>query len=724
MKKTFVIAMFCMLGACQNGVEKQVQQLVGQMTLEEKIQMLHGHTMFTSGGVERLGVAPLKYADGPFGVREELEPHSWAPLRLTTDSATFFPTGSALAATWSEEMAWLYGKGLAEETRTRGKDMVLGPAVNIQRIPTGGRTYEYLSEDPLLSARLTVGYINGVQENGAAACIKHYALNNQENNRGAVDVRISQRAMREIYLPPFRAAVEEAGVWGVMAAYNKVFGSWCAENTLLLTDILRNEWGFKGLVVSDWGGTHSTVASALAGLDVEMPGDRYFGQALLDSVRSGAVPEEVIDRKVENILRVRMTVPPIEETSDVRPVSTPEHSEMAYEIATRSIVLLKNAEALLPLDLNKYKKIAVIGDNAVKKHAQGGIGAGVKARYEITPLEGLQQKIGDKAQIIYARGYKGFSRWDRQRTGVLGDVVLTGTGGMLSGGERRGMRPDDTLLLQALDAAREADLVLFFAGNNREVETEGADRTSIDLLSMQDELIQEIARVNPAIVTVVVTGAPVDLTTLEAFSPAMLVSWFNGSEGGNALADVLLGNVVPSGKLPFTFPMRLQDSPAYALNNYPNFEQADYSEDIYVGYRWYDAQEIQPMYAFGHGLSYTSFEYVSMQTGKNRYKPSDEVSVIVRLKNTGTMAAEEVVQLYVNRPESEVEFPPKELKAFRRVRVAPGKTARVTLTFPVNALQHWDEALQDWALEPGTIELWVGTSSDDIRLKKSVAVGF
>lgn len=716
--------MFCMLGACQNGVEKQVQQLVGQMTLEEKIQMLHGHTMFTSGGVERLGVAPLKYADGPFGVREELEPHSWAPLRLTTDSATFFPTGSALAATWSEEMAWLYGKGLAEETRTRGKDMVLGPAVNIQRIPTGGRTYEYLSEDPLLSARLTVGYINGVQENGAAACIKHYALNNQENNRGAVDVRISQRAMREIYLPPFRAAVEEAGVWGVMAAYNKVFGSWCAENTLLLTDILRNEWGFKGLVVSDWGGTHSTVASALAGLDVEMPGDRYFGQALLDSVRSGAVPEEVIDRKVENILRVRMTVPPIEETSDVRPVSTPEHSEMAYEIATRSIVLLKNAEALLPLDLNKYKKIAVIGDNAVKKHAQGGIGAGVKARYEITPLEGLQQKIGDKAQIIYARGYKGFSRWDRQRTGVLGDVVLTGTGGMLSGGERRGMRPDDTLLLQALDAAREADLVLFFAGNNREVETEGADRTSIDLLSMQDELIQEIARVNPAIVTVVVTGAPVDLTTLEAFSPAMLVSWFNGSEGGNALADVLLGNVVPSGKLPFTFPMRLQDSPAYALNNYPNFEQADYSEDIYVGYRWYDAQEIQPMYAFGHGLSYTSFEYVSMQTGKNRYKPSDEVSVIVRLKNTGTMAAEEVVQLYVNRPESEVEFPPKELKAFRRVRVAPGKTARVTLTFPVNALQHWDEALQDWALEPGTIELWVGTSSDDIRLKKSVAVGF
>ncbi|MFA6818849.1 MAG: glycoside hydrolase family 3 N-terminal domain-containing protein, partial [Bacteroidales bacterium] len=430
MKKTIFFLGVCMLGACSADMDKKIDELIAQMTLEEKVGMLHGQTMFTSGGVERLGIAPVKYADGPFGIREELEPHSWTPLRLDTDSATFFPTGSALAATWSEEMAWLYGKGMAEEARTRGKDMILGPAINIQRIPTGGRTYEYFSEDPLLSARLAVGYVRGVQDNGAAACIKHYALNNQENNRGIVDVIVSDRAMREIYLPPFRAAVEEAGVLGVMAAYNKVAGSWCAENEVLLNKILRDEWGFRGMVISDWGGTHSTVKSALAGLDVEMPGGRFFGEALLDSVRSGAVPEEVIDQKVANILRVRLAIDPVEETSHINPVSTPEHGQMVYEIASKSIVLLKNEGGLLPLDLDKNKKIAVIGDNAVQKNATGGIGAGVKARYEITPLEALKQKTGDRATIIYARGYQGFSRQDRERGGILGGVMLTGTGGM------------------------------------------------------------------------------------------------------------------------------------------------------------------------------------------------------------------------------------------------------------------------------------------------------
>ncbi len=565
MKKTIFFLGVCMLGACSADMDKKIDELIAQMTLEEKVGMLHGQTMFTSGGVERLGIAPVKYADGPFGIREELEPHSWTPLRLDTDSATFFPTGSALAATWSEEMAWLYGKGMAEEARTRGKDMILGPAINIQRIPTGGRTYEYFSEDPLLSARLAVGYVRGVQDNGAAACIKHYALNNQENNRGMVDVIVSDRAMREIYLPPFRAAVEEAGVLGVMAAYNKVAGSWCAENEVLLNKILRDEWGFRGMVISDWGGTHSTVKSALAGLDVEMPGGRFFGEALLDSVRSGAVPEEVIDQKVANILRVRLAIDPVEETSHINPVSTPEHGQMVYEIASKSIVLLKNEGGLLPLDLDKNKKIAVIGDNAVQKNATGGIGAGVKARYEITPLEALKQKTGDRATIIYARGYQGFSRQDRERGGILGGVMLTGTGGMISGSPAVGAQLDQELLAEALRAASDADLVLFFAGNNREVETEGADRVNIILPSMQDELIREIARVNPNIVTVVVTGAPVDLSGVDHCSQAMLVSWFNGSEGGNALADVLLGTVVPSGKLPFTFPVRLEDSPDYAF---------------------------------------------------------------------------------------------------------------------------------------------------------------
>ncbi len=722
MKKILIITGICMLAACSADTEKQIQDLTAQMTLEEKVDMLHGQTMFTSAGVERLGIAPVKYADGPFGIREELEPHSWRPLGLTTDSATFFPTGSALAATWSEEMAYLYGKGMAEEARTRGKDMILGPAINIQRIPTGGRTYEYFSEDPLLSSRLAVGYVRGVQDNGAAACIKHYAMNNQENNRGMVDVIVSDRAMREIYLPPFRAAVEEAGALGVMAAYNKVDGTWCAENEILLDKILRQEWGFRGMVISDWYGTHSTVQAALAGLDVEMPGDWFFGKALLDSVRSGAVPEEIIDRKVGNILRVRLAIDPVEETSNVNAVSTPEHGKMVYQIASRSIVLLKNEGSLLPLNLDKKPKIAIIGDNAIQKHAIGGIGAGVKTRYEVTPLEALEQKIGDRATLVFARGYKGYSRQDRERGGILGGVVLSGTGGMLSGSAAPGTGLDQEILAEALEAAAGADMVLFFAGDNREVETEGADRMNIILPSLQDELIREIAAINPNIVTVVVTGAPVDLSTVEPCSKAMLVSWFNGSEAGNALADVLLGTVVPSGKLPFTFPVRLEDSPAYALKTYPNFDKALYTEDIYVGYRWYDAQHIDPLYPFGHGLSYTTFAYDSPRTGKETYRESDVVTVSFRLSNTGKYPAREVVQLYVHRPGSNVEFPENELKAFKDAQVEPGKSARVTLKVPVSNLMYWNEAAGDWALEPGEVELRIGSSSRDIRLRKSITI--
>lgn len=722
MKNTLLLLCACLLSACQVDMDTQIQELTEQMTLEEKVGMLHGQTMFTSSGVERLNIAPIKYADGPFGIREELEPRSWAPLHLTTDSATFFPTGSALAATWSEDMARLYGKGMAEEARTRGKDMILGPAINIQRIPTGGRTYEYLSEDPFLSARLAVGYVHGVQENGAAACIKHYALNNQENNRGMVDVQVSERAMREIYLPPFQAAVEEAGAWGVMAAYNKVDGSWCAENEMLLNKILREEWGFRGMVISDWGGTHSTVKSALAGLDVEMPGDRFFGQALLDSVRIGAVPEDVINQKVANILRVRLNIDPVEETSHEQPVSTPEHGRMVYEIASKSIVLLKNEGSLLPLDLEKHPKIAVIGDNAIQKHATGGIGAGVKARYEVTPLEALQEKIGDKASLVFAQGYKGFSRKDRERGGILGGVMLTGTGGMLSGSAAAGAKLDETLLAEALEAASGADLVLFFAGNNREVETEGADRMNIILPSLQDELMKKIAEVNPRIVTVVVTGAPVDLTTVADCSPAMLVSWFNGSEGGNALADVLLGNVVPSGKLPFTFPVRLEDSPAYALKTYPNFDKAPYTEDIYVGYRWFDAQNIKPLYPFGHGLSYTTFAYASMETGKDIYDTDEVIKVTFQLENTGNYTAEEVVQLYVHRPDPKVEWPEKELKAFKRVSLDPGKSTKVTLEIPAEALRYWNETTDEWVSDPGKIEFLLGTSSRDIKLRKTISI--
>ena len=438
--------------------EMQIDGIISRMTLEEKVAMLHGKNMFSSAGIERLGIADMEYADGPFGIREEMEPHSWNSAHLTTDSATFFPTGSALAATWSTEWAYVYGRGMSREARLRGKDMILGPAINIQRIPTGGRTYEYLSEDPLLSGLLAVAYTRGAQDDGTAVCLKHYALNNQEDHRGTVDVRISERAMHEIYLRPFEMAVCQADAWGLMAAYNKVSGRWCSENNYLLTDVLRNKWGFPGMVISDWGGVHSTVDAVTSGMNVEMPGSRFMGQALLDSVKAGKVSEEVINQRVREILRVRLTVKPIaKEEANKTPVGNAEEMATALEVARRSIVLLKN-DGLLPIDLKQTKRIAVIGENAVTRMAQGGVGAGVKTRREVTPLDGLKALLGSSVEITYAPGYKSLGR----------------------GGRNRRQNPQQTadpqLTAEAVQIAQQADLVLFFAGNNREVETEGSDR--------------------------------------------------------------------------------------------------------------------------------------------------------------------------------------------------------------------------------------------------------
>lgn len=704
--------------------EDSISKIIAQMTLEEKVNMLHGKNMFSSAGVERLGIPDIEYADGPFGIREEMEPHSWTPLGWSTDSATFFPTGSALAATWSKEMAYQYGVGMATEARLRGKDMILGPAINIQRIPTGGRTYEYFSEDPLLSSVLAVGYTRGVQDQGVAACLKHYALNNQEDYRGTVDVRVSERAMHELYLPPFEAAVKEGDAYGVMAAYNKVDSVWCSENDVLLNQILRNRWGFKGIVISDWGGTHSTVAAAKGGLDVEMPNQRFFGQALLDSVKSGSVPMDVIDQKVRNLLRVRMAIQPIpREEANKQMTSQPKQQKIAYEVARRSIVLLKN-EGLLPIDTRKYKRIAVIGDNAIRPQGLGGVGAGVKALYEITPLQGLQQQIGEETEIVYAQGYPHYGGKERHNR------IAPQT------------KADPDLLKEAVAVARNADLVIYMAGNNRDVETEGSDRKSITLPMGQDELAEALAAANPNLVTVVVSGAPVDLNVIKKVSPAIVLSWFNGSEGGNALAEILLGKTSPSGKLPFTFPVKLEDVPAYSLGVYPQkvelprediFENlvggrrnrhrvspiAHYSEDILVGYRWYDTKQVPVMYPFGHGLSYTTFAYSDMTS---KLQADGNVAVSFKLSNTGSVPAEEVVQLYVSRPNSAILRPARELKDFQRVALAPGETKTVQMLIPQDRFRHWDEGTSDWQIEKGTAELLLGSSSQDIRLKQEIEI--
>ena len=702
--------------------EPEIDAIIKRMTLEEKIDMLHGKNMFSSAGIPRLGIADMEYADGPFGIREEMEPHSWNSANLTTDSATFFPTGSALAATWSTEWAYAYGRGMSHEARLRGKDMILGPAINIQRIPTGGRTYEYLSEDPLLSGMLAVAYTRGAQIDGTAVCLKHFALNNQEDYRGFVDVRISDRAMHEIYLRPFEMAVREADAWGVMAAYNKVNGRWCSENEHLLNTVLRKQWGFPGMVISDWGGVHSTVDAVTAGMNVEMPGQRFMGKALLDSVKAGIVSEEVINQRVREILRVRLNVMPIaKEKANSLPVGNPHEMQIALEVARRSIVLLKN-EGLLPINPKRTKSIAVIGENAVTKMALGGVGAGVKTRCEITPLEGLKKALGGKVKITYAQGYKAFDRDSRNKR------------------ENPVQDADQRLLDEAVKVAKQADLVIYFAGDNREVETEGSDRKSITLPSGQDQVAEALAKANPKMVTVIVSGGPVDVSTVSRVSGALLASWFNGSMGGQALTEVLTGEVSPSGKLPMTWPKQLEDVPAYATNTYPqevkNNNQgdifvglvnnqsndrrqqliADYAEDDLVGYRWYDAKGVDVAYPFGYGLSYAQFEYSDISS-----KLAEKgIDITFTLTNKSRVDAEEVAQVYVSRPYSHITHAVKELKGFQRVALKAGERKSVTITLRPQDLSYWDESTQSWTLEPGSIKVLVGGSSDNLPLQSGV----
>lgn len=715
--------------------DKKINEIIAQMTLEEKVEMLHSKTNMSSEGVPRLGIQDIKYTDGPFGIREE-NGDGFRSLGWALDSATYFPTGSALAATWSKEMARKNGWAMGKEGRLRGKDIILGPAINIQRLPVGGRTYEYLSEDPVLAARLSVEYTIGSQEAGTAVCLKHYALNNQETDRGSVNVIADERTMREIYLKPFEAAIKEGGAMCVMPAYNKVNGYYCSENAHLNNEILRDEWGFKGMTVSDWGGTHSTMGAALGGLCVQMTGDNYFGQALIDSVRNGALPESVVDDKVREILRLRFAIEPVpEDVANTIMTSQPETQQVAYEIAQKSIVLLKNETGNLPI-APEVKKIAVIGQNAVLTTASGGIGAGVKTLYEISPLEGIQKRAAEAGvEVVYAPGYKNYKMrmgWGRPAAGPVDPLAATSTD----------EPADPALLAEAVALAQDADMVIFFGGTNKSIETEGSDRKNIDLPCGQNEVIKALYEANPNVVTVLISGGPTDLRFLEPYSPAIVQGWWNGLEGGTALAEVLFGDIAPSGKLPFTFPKKLEDSPAYALGNFGQNASEDlftlmyrldatgytreqiqeyiatlpapeshYTEGIFVGYRWFETKEIPVMYAFGHGLSYVDFEYGPLTCKQKK----DKFYVTFELKNLGNMEADEVAQLYVKRIDSAVERPLKELEAFDRVTLQAGETKTVTLEFPVSELAHWDNETNEWVLEHGKLEILVGSASDDIR---------
>ncbi|MGZ3927598.1 MAG: glycoside hydrolase family 3 C-terminal domain-containing protein [Mucilaginibacter sp.] len=688
--------------------EAKINAIIKKLTLEEKIAMLHANGIFSSAGVKRLGIPDLMTDDGPLGVREDVK-EGWGSANLTTDSATFFPNGSALAATWNPQLAYRFGHDMGEEARARKKYIMLAPAFNIARTPLCGRTYEYYSEDPFLNARLAVQAVKGIQSQNIAACVKHYAVNNQEIERGRVNVTIDERALREIYLPAFKAAITEGNAWTIMSAYNKIRGVYCSENDYLLNKVLKGEWKFKGIVISDWGGTHTTVDAANNGLDLEMgSGPEYnkyfFAEPLLAAVKAGKVSTKVINEKVRRILRV-MYHTSLSTNPPAGKMNTPAHSKTVYDIASESVVLLKNDKHLLPLNTSSVKSIAVIGDNATHTFHLGGFGAGVKAKYEVTPLAGLKNRLGKTVDIKFAQGYSGYFRQH-------GKNVNEET------------KPSDPALIQeAVNVAKSADMAILFIGGNRDYESEGSDRKDLSLPFGEQDLVDAVTAANPNTIVVVIGGAPYDIGKIKQNNHTIVWSWYNGSENGNALADILTGKTNPSGKLPFTFPASLNQSPAHALNAYPGENlQVDYKEGILVGYRWFDTKKIEPLYCFGYGLSYTTYQYSALSTDKKSYTPAENITATVKVKNTGKHAGKETIQLYISKSGSVVERPEKELKAFKKVSIAAGQTANVSLSIPVKDLAYFDAKTMKWVVEPGQYKLLAGTSSRDIKEIKTITV--
>ncbi len=692
--------------------EAQIDSLISLMTLEEKINMLHGSSSFTSGGVERLGIPELTMSDGPHGVRPE-HGRDWSFDNAGNDSATYLPTGIALAATWNPDLGYEYGAVLGSEAKARGKDVMLGPGINIMRTPLNGRNFEYLSEDPYLVSQLVVGYIKGVQDQGIAACVKHFAANNQEIKRAEVNVEMSERALRELYLPGFKAAVEEGGVLTVMGAYNRFRGQYATHNEYLVNKILKGEWGFKGLVMSDWGAVQNTMEAALYGNDIEMGTDLLqmpnidyskflMADTLLSLVKSGQVDEKLIDDKVRRILRVMYSTNMINGSRTEGALSTRAHQQTALKVAEEALVLLKNEGNLLPLNKSTVKSIAVIGANATRKQAMGGGSSQVRAPYEVTPLEGIKRVAGSGVAVTYAPGFE----------------------------VTRQEKANQQLIDEAVNAAKGAEVVVYVGGwthgytdswDGGAFDAEGADKPNMDLPFAQDQLLDAVLKANPRTVVVLIGGGPLDMTQWVNRTSSIVQAWYPGMEGGTAIARVLFGEVNPSGKLPVTYPKKLQDSPAHALGEYPGDKDTlnvEYREDIFVGYRYHDTYKVAPQFGFGHGLSYTTFGYSNLKAAKN----ADGVGVTITLKNTGKAAGAEVVQLYVKDTEAAVKRPEKELKSFSKVFLKPGESKEVSFTLPKEAFQYFDEAKMQWVLEPGNFTIMAGSSSQDIRQQAEIGL--
>ena len=703
-------------------LEERVKDLLGRMTTEEKATMLSGSGWMESGVVERLGIPAIKMADGPLGVR------SWAGSSSITNSvnnpaakvtATSFPSGVAMAATWDTELVKQEGDAIGQEVKALGRDMILGPTVNINRVPLWGRNFEGYGEDPYLSARLGVAYIEGVQGEGVIPSVKHFDANNEEFERHRIDAHIDERTLNEIYLPAFKAAVEEAHVWTVMSAYNLLNGVHCGEDAWLLTDVLKKQYGFKGLVISDWGSTYSTAPTVNAGMDLEMPGGERMrnwmatGQPtaagngagwltadkVLAAVKAGEISEARLDENVSRILRVEFESGLFDHPhAGGGKVDTPEERAVALKGATEGIVLLKNEGGLLPLDAGKIHSIAVIGPNAAVARTGGGGSSLVRPKQSVAPLDGIKERAGAGVTVSYALG-----------VGMEGENAAQDTA------EARAV-----LLKEAADAAAKADVAVVVVGRYPKLEGEGFDVKTMDLPAGQDELIAAVEKANPRTVVVLNTGDPVTMTRWLDGTPALLDMWYGGQEGGKALAAILFGDANPSGKLPVTLPKRFEDSPAFG--HYPGENlRVDYAEGIYVGYRYFDTKNVEPAFPFGFGLSYTTFEYSDLKVVHRiefagAVKTEGDV-VTLKVKNTGTRDEAEVVELYVHDGHSKIDRPAHELKGFKRVELKAGETKTVQFDVDRAALSYWSPEKKDWVAEPGTFEVQVGASSRDIRLK-------
>ena len=682
-------------------VEKRVEDLLRCMTLEEKISQVHADSKFSTAAVPRLGIPRRWFADGPHGVREDVGPYSWNAAGRTDDYATWLPALSALGSTWNEDLAAAFGNVLGQESRARNKDVLLAPIVDIARTPICGRIYEYLGEDPYLNARLGVKYIEGVQSNGVAACVKHFVGNNQEDGRGSINMDMDDRALREIYLPPFEAAVKEAHVWAVMGAYPKFRGEYCAYSDYLINKLLKGEWGFPGLVMSDWSGTHSMREAALGGLDVEMGtlvgsedksayANFFLANRFRDALRTNGIPMSVLDDKVRRSLRVMFATG----VFDPRPpgsLNTPEHRATAQRIAEESMVLLKNETNALPLNVANLTSVAVIGENAVRHNAAGFFGAGVKTMYEVTPLDGIEQFVGGRVNVTYSAGYS--------KSGA-----------------------DSNLVERAVTAARQADVAIVVAGFNhsRNLDDEGWDRTNLCLPYGQDELIQKVVAANPRTIVVLVSGPAIELGSWLAQVPAVLQAHYSGMEGGHALARILFGDVNPSGKLTVTYPRQLSDSPAHALDTYPGTNGTlFYKEGLLVGYRWFDTKNIEPAFPFGYGLSYTTFEYSNLKLVPGAGTNGPVVTAEFDLMNTGSRAGAEVAQLYVHQENPAWPRPLKELKGFKKIFLQPGEKRTVSLPLDQRAFAFYDPAKVAWVAQSDDYKIQIGSSSRDIHLQNN-----